>query len=175
MEMPLQIRRAVENEIRMAFRGVTLGQGITLRKAQLVDVSRDAARNLHAASPAHGEITDDWSRVPLNELESESIAHLDALGFRYYIPALMLSVLDHYESSRMRVIGTLRGLYPKKDSGWEYHMHRYSLLNHAQKTAIARFLAALPKLVELDFEDQKVVPRALRNYWGEYLQTNATE
>ena len=112
--------------------------------------------------------------MPLDELESECIAYLDALGFRYYIPALILSVLDHYESS-MRVIGTLRGLYPKKDSGWEYHMHRYSLLNPAQKTAIARFLEALPKLVELDFEDQKTVPRALSNYWGEYLQTNATK
>ncbi len=37
------------------------------------------------------------------------------------------------------VIGTLSGLYPKKDSSWEYTMHRYSLLNLAQKTAIARF------------------------------------
>jgi hypothetical protein len=38
-----------------------------------------------------------------------------------------------------------------------------------------RFLAALPKLVELDFQDQKIVPpRALRNYWGEYLQTDST-
>jgi hypothetical protein len=64
--------------------------------------------------------------------------------------------------------------YPKKDS-WEYMMHRYSLLNPAQKTAIARFLAALPKLVELDSEDQKIVPRALRNYWAEYLQRSAAE
>jgi hypothetical protein len=54
-------------------------------------------------------------------------------------------------------------------------MYRYSLLNPEQKTAIARFLEALPKLVELDFQDQKIVPRALRNYWGEYLQTKATE
>ena len=113
----------------------------------------------------------------MGELQSESdgIAHLDALGFRYYIPALMLSVLNQYESSSMRVIGTLGGLYPKKDNSWEYHMNRYSLLNPTQKAAIARFLAALPKLVDLDFEHQKSVPRALRNYWGEYLQTNATE
>jgi hypothetical protein len=73
----------------------------------------------------------------------------------------------------MRVIGTLQALYPKKDR--EYRMDRYSLLNTAQKTAIARFLEALPMLVELGFEDQKRVPRALRNYWGKYLQTNATE
>jgi hypothetical protein len=175
MKTPLQIRRAVESEIRTAFRGVTLGRGISLRQAQLADGFQDTVRNAHFASPAHQEITDDWSRVPLDELERDCIAHLDALGFRYYIPALMLSVLNHYESSSMRVIGTLTGLYPKKDDSWEYDMHRYSLLNLVQKTAIARFLAATPKLVELNSEDQKVVERALRNYWGEYLQANATE
>jgi len=87
---------------------------------------------------------------------------------------LMLSALEHYDSSSMRVIGTLTGLHPKKDKAWEYHMQRYSLLDATQKTAIARFLAELPKLVELDSEGQKTVERALRNYWGDYLQSNAT-
>jgi hypothetical protein len=175
MQSPLQIRRAIESEIRTAFRGVTLGRGISLNRAQFADDFQDAPQNLPSASPAQGEIANDWSRVPLEELEKDGIAHLDAEGFRYYIPALMLSVLNHYNSASMRVIGTLGALYPKKDNSWEYHMPRYSLLNAAQKTAIARFLAALPKLVELDYEDQKVVPRALHNYWGEYLQTNATK
>jgi multidrug efflux pump subunit AcrB len=57
-----------------------------------------------------------------DELEHNCIAHLDALGFRYYIPALMLSVLNRYDASSMRVIGTLGGLYPKKDSLWEHAM-----------------------------------------------------
>jgi hypothetical protein len=172
METPLQIRSAVEIEIRTAFRGVTLGQGISLRQARFADRFQDVPPHLRM-----GEIADDSSLIQMDELESESdgIAHLDAFGFRYYIPALMLSVIDHYESSSMRVIGTLGGLYPKKDNSWEYHMHRYSLLNPLQKAAIARFLAALPELVELDFQDQKIVPRSLRNYWGEYLQTNSTE
>jgi hypothetical protein len=175
METPHQIRHAVESEIQIAFRGIELGGGISLRQAQFADGSQSVAGNAHSASPADAEITDDWSRVPQNELEQDCIAHLDALGFRYYIPALMLSVLNHYESSSMRVIGTLTGLYPKRDSSWEYHMHRYSLLNPAQKASIAHFLAALPKLLELDFEDQKVASRALHNYWGEYLQTNARD
>jgi hypothetical protein len=172
MEMQLQIHRSVESEIRTAFRGVTLGRGISLRQARFADRFQDIPPHVRME-----EITDDWSLIHMGELQSESdgIAHLDALGFRYYIPALMLSVLNHYESSSMRVIETLGGLYPKKDNSWEYHMNRYSLLNPTQKAAIARFLAALPKLVELDFEHQKSVPRALRNYWGEYLQTNATE
>lgn len=54
-------------------------------------------------------------------------------------------------------------------------MHRYSLLTRSQKVAIAGFLEALSKLVGLNFEDQKIVPRALRNYWGEYLPSNAKE
>ena len=87
----------------------------------------------------------------------------------------MLSLLHDYDPASMRVIGTLSSLYPKKDDSWEYQMLRYSLLNYAQKKAIARFLAALPALVQLDFEDQKVVPRALHNYWGQYLQTDSTE
>lgn len=75
-------------------------------------------------------------------------------------------------TSSMGVIGTLTGLYPKKDDSWNYHMHRYSLLNAPQKAAIARFLVELPKLVELDSEDQRTVERALRNYWGEYLPSS---
>jgi hypothetical protein len=171
MDTPTQIRDSVESEIRLAFRGVTLGRGISLKQAEFIDGFRDSTWKAHSSSTADVEITDDWSRVALDELQCDCIAHLDALGFRYYIPALMLSVLNHYESSSMRVIGTLTGLYPKKDNLWKYYIHHYSLLNPPQKTAVARFLAALPKLVELDSEGQKVVPRALHNYWGEYLQT----
>ena len=152
----------------MAFRGITLGEGTSLRRAQLADHCRDAVTKPRL-SRARKEIIDDWSKVPLDELEGDCIAHLDAAAFRYYIPALMLSVLNDYDSASMRVIGTLTGLYPKNDDGWEYHMHRYSLLNHAQKAAIANFLSALPRLVELDLTDQKIVSKALRNYWDEYL------
>ncbi|MFZ0961303.1 MAG: DUF6714 family protein [Terriglobia bacterium] len=186
METPVQTRIAVEMEIRVAFRDVTLGGGISIRQAQFIDFSSSGARGAHSTPPARqgietewsriplDEIINDWSRVSLDELERDCIAHLDALGFRYYIPALMLSVVDRYDPSSLRVIGTLDGLYPKKDDGWEYHMHRYSLLNFRQKAATARFLAALPKLVQLESKDQKVVERALRNYWGEYLQADAT-
>lgn len=168
-----KIRRAVESDLRAAFRGVTLGGGLSLRQAQLADNFGVGAQTRPSASFADAEVTDDWSRVSLDELERDCLAHLDALGFRYYIPALMLSVLDHYESSSMRVIGTLSGLYPKKGDEWEYHMHRYSLLSPAQKAAIARFLVELPKLVQLGHEDQKVVERAVRNYWGQYLNRSA--
>ena len=175
MDTPVQLRGTVESDIRMAFRGVKLDRGISLRQAQLADASQVATRDLHSPAIAGREITDDWSRVPQHELERCCVAHLDALGFRYYIPALMLSVLSHYEPSSMRVIGTISGLYPKIGSTREYQIQQYSLLSLVQKRAVARFLVALPQLVELDHEDRKIVPRALRNYWGEYLQTTVSK
>jgi hypothetical protein len=48
-------------------------------------------------------------------------------------------------------------------------------LKVSRHPAQARFLAALPGLVDLDFEGEKIVPRGLRNRWGEYLQSNPTE
>src|SRR5262249_37668120 len=120
-------------EIREAFRGVTLGQGTSLGQAQFIDDGQGVHGNPYP--PKDKEMTNDWSQVPVAELERDSVAHLDAVGFRYYIPALMLSVLSHYDSTSMRVIGTLTGLYPKRDNLWEYHMQRYSALNEAQKSA----------------------------------------
>src|SRR5712691_10996009 len=67
METTLQIRRAVETEIQAAFRGVTLGQGISLRQARFADRFQDVPPHLRM-----GEITDDWTQVPLDELQSES-------------------------------------------------------------------------------------------------------
>jgi hypothetical protein len=170
----LHLRRAVEGEIQQAFHGVTLDKGMSLRRAQYADRFQDAVWNAHSTSLSKGEITNDWSQVSLDELERDCIALLDPFGFRYYIPALMLSVLDHYDSSSMRVIGTLSGLYPKKDS-LPHSTYQYSLLDSAQKTAIAHFLEALPQLVVLDSEDQKIVLRALNNYWSEYLQPRTKE
>jgi ketosteroid isomerase-like protein len=64
------------------------------------------------------------------------------LDFRYYIPTLMLSVLGRYESSNLRVIGTLKGLYPKKDNRWEYHMHRYEVRDQEIRAALDQHWAA---------------------------------
>jgi hypothetical protein len=165
-----QTRLAIENEIRAAFRGVVLGEGMSIREDQLADRAYDArSGELDRSTPTRG-VTHDWAQVSSEELERNCIAHLDALGFRYYIPALMLSLLDHYDPASMRVIGTLSGLSPKQGA-WEYHMQRYSLLNFEQKAAIAHFLSALPTLFELEADDQKIVERAIRNYWREFLSS----
>ena len=107
----MEIRRTVESDIQTAFRGVTLGAGVSLRRAQLADRAPDSACNPHRASFVPKEVVEDWSQVTLDELERDCVALLDAAGFRYYIPALMLSVLNHYDSSSMRVQRAFRNYW----------------------------------------------------------------
>jgi hypothetical protein len=166
-------RASLEKIIRAAFAGVTLGDGISLRQAQVIDNYGEGVTDEEFADLPKSEVTDCWEEVSLEALESDNVAHLDPLGFRYYIPAFMLSVLEQYESASMRVIGTLSALYPKRQVA-EYHMPRYNLLTYEQKQAIACFLEALPALVELEGEDRKVVERALR-YWRQFLPVARVE
>lgn len=162
--------KVLESTIRSAFCGVRLDGGVSLKQAQAIDHYGEGVTDAEFDALPLTEEAEDWTQVTLDELERDCIAHLDAKGFRYYIAPLMLALLSHYDSESMRVIGTISALYPKQDA-WPYHMERYSLLSESQKQAIAMFLRALPQLVNLDYEDRQVVPRALRNYWGQFQST----
>jgi hypothetical protein len=158
-------RAAVEEQIRVAFAGVKLGKGVSLRQAQAIDRYTNGIKDEEFETVSGPEVTDSWSDVPFGELERDCIAHLDGDGLRYYLPALMLSLLSDYDPRSMRVIGTIAALYPKSigvpTRGYEY-------LTADQHRAVACFLNALPNLVTLDTEDSKCVARALRNYWGQF-------
>lgn len=158
----------VTTSIYNSFASVSLGDGISLRQAVVIGNYGEGYTDAEFEQLKQSEVVDDWTKIPPGELENDDIAHLDSYGFRYYIPALMLSVLRCYDSGSMRVIGTLSSLYPKKDS-WVYHISLYQALTFEQKHSIAQFLEALPELVPLDFDDQKIVERSLRNYWTPFL------
>lgn len=153
-----------------AFDGVTLKRGASLRQAREHDTfySRNISQQeFHALRKQ--EITDNWRALPLEELDDyPHTAFLDAEGFRYYIPALMISVLRHYVPTSMRVISTLTSLYPKKEL-WDHTVDKYALLNNAQKSAIAAYLVALPQLIDLRPDDNAITQRAVRNFWGQFL------
>jgi hypothetical protein len=172
METPHSARAAVEGLIRDAFAGVTLGKGISLRQAQVIDRQGEGVSDAEFEALPSAEITDSWSAVPLSELERNCIAHLDDDGLRYYLPALMLSLINNYEPASLRVIGTIAVLYPAVIGPGR----RYTYLTDEQHKAVACFVGALPRLVPLSIEDSKCVSRALRNYWGQFTDggTNGT-
>jgi hypothetical protein len=159
-------RPDLEAAIQTAFSNVVLGGGMSLRQAQKVDDYNGVVDAEYHRLPK-SEVTNDWSRVSIDELDRDCVAHLDAEGFRYYIPAFMLSVLENYDAASMRVIGTLLSLYPRQDT-WEYHMNQYSVLSDDQKRAIALFVRSSAALAPLDDEDQRAMDRANRNYWHQF-------
>src|ERR1043165_4439155 len=144
-EMPSDSSTVV-HAVSAAFDGVTLGNGISIRQSKVIERYGTGVSDRDFARIPLQEITGDWSRIPLEELECACVAHLDSEGYRYYIPALMLSVLRRYDTSSMRVIGTISSLYPKKDM-WAYHMGQYAALNSDQLQAIASYVNALPLLL----------------------------
>jgi Family of unknown function (DUF6714) len=163
-------RDEIEAEIRSAFAGVTLGSGVSLRQAQAID-----NRILGLGTPGdldRPEVTDDWMRVSHAELRRDCVAHLDGAGLRYYMPALLLWLLDHYGvpdvGVEMTVIGTVFALAWGDQFDTTYR-EVYASFTEEQRAAIARYVEALPRLVELNSEDLTRISRALDRYWMQFL------
>lgn len=163
----------VQSNIRSAFAGVVLGSGISIRQSEVIDHYGEGCIPEEFGALPRSEITDDWERVPDTELERACVAYFDPQGFRYYIPALALSVLRNYDSGSLRVVGTIHSLYPRKQD-WSHSVRKYQLLNERQRVALALFLTHLPNLVALGYEDATCVSRALRNYWTQFLELSST-
>lgn len=159
----------VYKEIESAFDSVTLDGGVSLEQTKIIDNFFEGIGESEFNNIPKTEIIGNWKNIPKVLLdEAECIAHLDSKGFKYYIPALMLRLIENYNPGSMMSIGTLGSLYPKKDH-FQHHMRLYSMLNDKQSKAIALFLKFLPDLVELYSEDKKVVERAFNNYWSKCL------
>ena len=168
-------RDDIEAAIRSAFAGVQLGSGVSLQEARFADERRSiSAAELAAARRL--ETTDDWTLIPYAELARDNIAHLDAEGLRYYLPALMLWLLDHYDDEdegmddavSMTVIGTVFALAPASEFAarqWEI----YDRFTPAQRTAMARYVEALPRMVDLRYVDPTLIGRAMDRYWSRFL------
>ena len=162
------LRAAVEARIRRAFAGVTLGDGISLKQAAVIDNFGEGFTDSEFERIPSTEVTSDWERVPQSDLELGDIPHLDPAGFRYYIPRFMLSVLADYRPGEMRAIATLSALRARAEDWLRYYAPRYEILSFAQCRAIACYLDALPHVVDLDTEDEVIVERAMR-HWRRFL------
>ena len=159
-------KKEIISEIQSAFEGIKLDGGTSLEQARLMDNYERGVSPAEFVRLSKRETTDDWSTIPGDVLDrADAIAFLDAKGLRYYLPALMLRLLDNYDPSSMMTIGVLSALYPKNETQ-EYNL---SALNRRQRRAIALFLRDLTEMVELWGEDVPKVERAYSKYWYKYL------
>lgn len=168
-------RERIVEGIKAAFAGVTLGKGVSLRQARAIDNSISALDEADLPAWPGADVRDDWSQVSETELLQDNIAHLDDEGLRYYLPAFMLWLLDHYndesyflDTPDMARIGTMHRIAPPK----EFRESGYAMFDGwtpQQRAAIAAYVEALPRLVELQDEDPPLVERAIRDYWHQFL------
>ena len=158
---------SVANLIRDAFDGVVLGGGVSLRRAEVADSFEQIEID---ESDPEGNVVDDWTRIPLRELDRDCISHLDAEGFRYYLPAMLLALLDDYAPGSMRTIGTVSALNPglADSESHSYHMYRYSLLTEKQKAAVAEFIATTTEWFGYEDDDLKILVRGFGSYWKHF-------
>lgn len=154
------------DEIESAFANVKLDGGLSLKQTQVVDNYGSGVSAERFALLPNKEVTENWTAISSSVLDgADCLAHLDAKGFKYYIPALMVRIPEVYDATSMMVIGTLGMLYRKTEDKELLYMH----LTAKQRQVIAKYLQTLPKLVDLEIENKTVVERALRNYWSQYL------
>jgi hypothetical protein len=170
-------RDEVEAAIRDAFAGVRLGSGLSLRQSVAADTLGAGLTRAEFDRLPESEVTDDWTRVPEADMRRAALGYLDRDGLRYYLPALMLWLLGRYDDQDGRLfdsdydvalIGTLSWIVPGKD----FRVHHYAIFDtfsEAQREAIAAYVEALPRLVNLRWGDPVLVERSIRDYWGRFL------
>jgi len=161
----------LKTEIKTAFKSVKLEGGVSLKQAAVMSNRGEGFTNLEFSNLPRKELTDDWESLTEEFLASqyaddyyENLSHLDAKGFRYYTPALMLIALDEELSATTEWL--LYNLDFKKDDSWNYHMNKVSLLDKKQSAAIAHFLEFMRSVLP---EEQKQIGRMMERFWHEFL------
>ena len=115
---------------------------MSLRQAQVADRYGEGVTDAECEALPRGEVTNSWAGVSFSELERDCVAHLDNEGLRYYLPALMLSLLSNYDPASMRVIGTISALYPAAAESY-----RSAVVRCAHLQAVAVCAVSLPGAV----------------------------
>jgi hypothetical protein len=76
-----------------------------------------------------------------------------------------MSVIDSYDGTSMRVIGTFMSLEAN-----DHHKRMYTLLNGTQKAAVAQFLAHVAEVVPFRFNEETEIAKGMESYWNQHLR-----
>jgi hypothetical protein len=99
--------------------------------------------------------------------DNGDLAHMDALGFRYYVAAFMHSLIVSPSSGSVREVSTIMSLCPTEKLA-EFSHAKYTALNPKQRHAILAFLIWFRSKPDTDAEDRELVDLAIETYWGKY-------
>lgn len=188
-------REALIAEIYAAFKDVSREGGVSWRETRVIDDAYDLASEKTAAARAQARAldmdrhwtelaeTDDW----LEDLGRGSFSFLDPIGFRYYLPAVMVlcARTGHgYQNAELAFklqlgpawhYGTPRpdpdALSPGDQESKAWTIQCWSLLTDRQRRCVARFLRYMIALCESDdgdFIDAHYWRAAYESYWKSF-------
>ena len=142
----------VVGELRAAFAGVALGDGVGLYQAQGLD---DYAEQAELERLRLSDEKEDWTRISaaaLNECNS-SLSFFDPPGMRFHMPAFLIA----------DICGDFH-------FGVDYHLcnpgDRYSLLSPQQRAAVRQFMLYIAEEDNYEFSRPHIL-KALDEYWVE--------
>jgi hypothetical protein len=145
----------VAAEIRRAFRGVTLRDGVGLQQAQGLD---DYAEPEELKRYRADDEKDDWQKIPSQELRrcGSSLSFFDADGMRFHLPAFLIAELrEDY--------GIGLNYYLTEPD--EFSRSKFATLDGPQKQAVLAYLRHCLEDPSQRF-DHPGIQRAL-GYWNE--------
>lgn len=147
--------KRVANIIRVAFAGVTLGNGIGLRQANGLD---DYADPRTLAALRLQDEKHDWQAISFEDLDRFycSLSFFDAEGMRFHLPAYLVADL----AGALLTVDIIFHLVSVSD-GVE---SRFDNLSAAQRNAVREYL--LLRLSEGNREfDRSMIEAALSDFW----------
>lgn len=147
---------ALEQEIRNAFSGVVLDDGVGLTEG--LEIDSYASAEDRAAARANDEKL-DWSSIPPELLNgaATSLAFFDAKGMRFHLPAYLIADLQGTLDQDIRFHLNTRGLDK-----------RFSMLTESQKVAVRHYLELQLELLpewNLQFEES-MIRDSINGFWS---------
>lgn len=155
-------------EIKRAFEGVKLGDGIGLNQGQSLD---DYEPDDVAMTAREKDEKEDWQSIPVEELDSKSssLSFFDAEGMRFHLPAYLVADL----TIELQIADPLFHLYHgfadetkgERMEWYERASQRFSLLTDDQRRAVIMYLKYRANDDNYEFERSSII-EALENYWN---------
>ena len=143
----------VLEEMKSAFFGVTLGQGIGLWEAQAID---DYEPEEVRKRNRDRDEQEEWTRLSYEDLQRchSSLSFFDVEGMKFHLSAYIVGSIDNNVDDPIFHLTQLD----------DYSRSKLTTLNLAQRQAIGMYLNWCLEQADYEFEHQ-AIRRALSEYW----------
>lgn len=145
-----------------AFRGVELGDGVSLHETVLIDLYEgpEARQEARVMDEKH-----DWRKLvgdpALVQLRGDPLSFYDATGLRFHLPAyLSLAVTDFERKDAGQVLHSLMFTLTNFS---DYNQERLSILDSPQRQCVKDVLVYLRDEYELESLE---LDEAIEGYWN---------